>query len=82
MTIMGTCKIDHSHEDVIQKLHDQSSFLGTELVEKCRQFLSTDVSQENLNELFHSLKKYDLSTDEEQQSRNKKIEALISKSLF
>jgi len=81
MTIMDTCKIDHSHEDVKQKLQDQSSFLGTELVEKCTQFLSTDVSQTYLNELFHLLKKYDLSTDEEKQNRNEKIEKLLSKSL-
>lgn len=79
---MSTCKIDHSHEDVKQKLHDQSSFLSTRLVEKCIQFLSTDVCQADLNELFHLLKKYDLSTDEEKQNRDEKIETLISKSLL
>lgn len=75
---MSICKIDHSAEDVKQKLQDQSTFLNTQLVEKCSLFLSTDVSQADLNELFHLLKKYDLSTDEEKNTRNKKIEALIS----
>lgn len=76
---MSTCKINHSYEDVSQKLHDQTSFLNAQLVWKCTQFLSTDVSQVDLNELFHLLKKYDLSTEEEKSIRNKKIIELISK---
>ncbi|WP_226527434.1 group-specific protein [Metabacillus niabensis] len=75
---MSNCKIDHSSEDVKKKLQDQSPFLNTQLVEKCLLFLSTDTSQTELNELFHLLKKYDLSTDEEKNVRNRKIEALIS----
>ncbi|WP_078431183.1 group-specific protein [Metabacillus halosaccharovorans] len=75
---MSNCKIDHSSEDVKKKLQEQSPFLNTKLVEKCLLFLSTDTSQTELNELFHLLKKYDLSTDEEKNVRNRKIEALIS----
>ncbi|WP_175639495.1 group-specific protein [Metabacillus schmidteae] len=76
---MSTCKIDHSTEDVKQKLQEQSTYLNSQLVEKCSRFLSTDISQADLNELFHLLKKYDLSTDEEKNTRNQKIEALLSK---
>ncbi|MCM3442315.1 hypothetical protein AB3Z07_15335 [Metabacillus halosaccharovorans] len=75
---MSNCKIDHSSEDVKKKLQEQSPFLNTILVEKCLLFLSTDTSQTELNELFHLLKKYDLSTDEEKNVRNRKIEALVS----
>lgn len=75
---MSNCNIDHSSEDVKKKLQEQSPFLHTKLVEKCLLFLSTATSQIELNELFHLLKKYDLSTDEEKNVRNRKIEALIS----
>jgi len=61
---MSNCKIDHSSEDVKKKLQDQTPFLTTQLVEQCSLFLSTDISQTELNELFHLLKKYDLLTDE------------------
>ncbi|WP_153125613.1 group-specific protein [Peribacillus tepidiphilus] len=76
---MSTCKVDHSIEDVKQKLSDQKLFLPESLWEKCSQFLTQSVSQTDLNELFHLLKKYDLAPDEEKELRNQKMYALLEK---
>ncbi|WP_411831012.1 hypothetical protein [Peribacillus castrilensis] len=40
-------------------------------------YLEKGNSQETLNELFHLLKKYDLSTQEEQESRNDKLKRIM-----
>jgi hypothetical protein len=74
---MGVCNIDHSHESVVKKLKNQEAFLPAELNEKIHQFLDEDLSQETLNEVFHLLKKYDLSSKEEREDRNKKFAAII-----
>ena len=74
---MGICNIDHSHESVVKKLKNQEAFLPAELNEKIHQFLDEDLSQETLNEVFHLLKKYDLSSKEEREDRNKKFAAII-----
>ncbi len=70
---MGTCNIDHSHEDVVKKLESQESFLPDELAAKLAQFLKGENKQETLNELFHLLKKYDLASASEREERNKKL---------
>lgn len=70
------CNIDHSIEDVQKKLEAQVAFLPEDSVLKSRSFLEKGPTQEQLNELFHLLKKYDLSDEEEQRERNRKITAL------
>lgn len=75
---MGSCNIDHSHEDVIQKLKNQQDFLPEHVAEKLHLFLANDRSQPILNELFHLLKKYDLVSNEEREERNQKFLQLIN----
>ncbi|HLR67934.1 hypothetical protein [Virgibacillus alimentarius] len=75
---MGVCNIDHSLEDVQKKLKGQESFLPDDLARKVHQFLENEQSQENLNELFHLLKKYDLASKLEREERDKKLAVLIS----
>ena len=74
---MSQCTIDHSLEDVIQKLENQKAFLPEALYSKCRQFLSETVGQARLNEVFHLLKKYDLASTEEKETRNAKLEDIV-----
>jgi hypothetical protein len=76
--IMGNCNIDHSQEDVIQKVESQQDFLPKLLSKDLYSFLESNRSQQTLNELFHLLKKYDLASKEEQEERNKKLTQLIS----
>ncbi|MFD1737083.1 hypothetical protein ACFSCX_11020 [Bacillus salitolerans] len=79
---MSPCNIDHSLEDVQNKLVEQLPFLPETLAQRCKLFLTTQINQHQLNELFHLLKKYDLSTDEEQIVRNRKIEELVEQLLY
>ncbi|MDQ0255677.1 hypothetical protein J2S74_003059 [Evansella vedderi] len=74
---MGECKLDHSLEDVRKKLQEQASFLSKELYEGFTNFLDKDLSQQELNEAFHLLKKYDLSSKEEQEVRNEKMKEMF-----
>jgi hypothetical protein len=78
---MNSCNLDHSRQDVMKKLSGQKPFLPVDLVEQCNNFLSTSVNQEQLNELFHLLKKYDLSSDEEREIRHQKMKLLFGKKL-
>lgn len=75
---MGQCSIDHSHEDVLQKLESQQEFLPESISEDVHRFLYGERSQQTLNELFHLLKKYDLASKEEQEERNLKLKQLTS----
>ncbi|MFD1037768.1 hypothetical protein ACFQ3N_05000 [Virgibacillus byunsanensis] len=75
---MGTCNIDHSHEDVVKKLESQEKFLPVNLTKQLETFLREEHSQKTLNELFHLFKKYDLASKTEQEDRNKQLENLIS----
>ncbi|HEY9577918.1 MAG TPA: hypothetical protein VIR64_09615 [Pseudobacillus sp.] len=75
---MGQCNIDHSPEDVIQKLESQKEFISSSLYEDLQRFLKNEHAQHTLNELFHLLKKYDLASQEEQQTRNEKLKQLIN----
>jgi hypothetical protein len=76
---MSTCNIDHSIEDVKNKFESQREFLPANLLDSFRLFFSTENSQDILNEVFHLLKKYDLSSEEEQQVRNEKLLAIFKK---
>jgi len=74
---MSNCKIDHTVEDVNNKLNEQENFLPTELFEGSRQFLKGKPEQEKLNSLFHLLKKYDLASNEVKAERNGNLKLLI-----
>ena len=76
---MDTCKLDHTLEDVKNKLFDQKLFLPGDLFVKSSQMLEQVQNQHTLNELFHLLKKYDLATDVEKDDRNDKLRKLTSK---
>lgn len=75
---MSSCKLDHPLDDVLRKLEAQKPFLPEELYRQGAAFLATEPSQPELNELFHLLKKYDLSSADEQQQRNEKLKQLVS----
>ncbi|MCK2004835.1 group-specific protein [[Brevibacterium] frigoritolerans] len=74
---MGVCNLNHSQQDVRLKFESQKAFLPTQLTQTLDQYLEKGNSQETLNELFHLLKKYDLSTQEEQESRNDKLKRIM-----
>jgi hypothetical protein len=70
---MSSCNIDHSVGDVQKKYEAQKEFLPVELQELFQPFFTKPHSQETLNEVFHLLKKYDLSNEAERLSRNEKL---------
>ncbi|WP_375090968.1 hypothetical protein ACDZ29_12805 [Peribacillus sp. RS7] len=74
---MGTCNLNHSQQDIRLKFESQKAFLPTVLSHTLDRYLEKANSQETLNELFHLLKKYDLSTSEEQESRNEKLKEIM-----
>ncbi|MCT2535172.1 group-specific protein [Aquibacillus koreensis] len=75
---MGECNIDHSKTDTLKKLESQKEFLPLTLYNELTQYLEEAPIQDNLNELFHFLKKYDLSSTDEQSDRNEKMRNLIN----
>lgn len=74
---MGKCTIDHTFEDVQQKLSEQSAYLPRELVIRIGDALTTDSDQAFLNNVFHLLKKYDLADEKEREERNEKLDMLV-----
>ncbi|MEW9907483.1 hypothetical protein AB3H34_02010 [Bacillus pacificus] len=70
------CNIDHSIEDVRNKLESQKSFLSEEIFKGLKNFLQGNHSQEMLNDVFHLLKKYDLVSEEERE-RNTQLLLII-----
>ncbi len=74
---MGECKLDHSLDDVINKLEQQKPFLNEECTAKLSQLLQRNPDQTTLNEIFHLLKKYDLADDAERERRNGKLDQLL-----
>ncbi len=74
---MGKCTIDHTLEDVKQKLAEQSAFMPRELVMEVGDSLSEAANQSYLNEVFHLLKKYDLADVNERETRNEKLSDLV-----
>lgn len=75
--MMSQCNLDHSTEDVKKKYESQSEFLPTEVIELFDLFFTKTHKQETLNEVFHLLKKYDLSSEEEKLARNEKLLLVI-----
>lgn len=75
---MSNCQLDHSHEDVKKKFESQQAFLPEEMIPLFEQFFSKEHTQTILNEMFHLLKKYDLSPKEEQESRNNQMLLLLN----
>ncbi|TVP84017.1 MAG: group-specific protein [Alkalicoccus sp.] len=71
------CNIDHSTEDVRKKLASQKEYLPKDVYNKAETFLQKEQPQPQLNELFHLLKKYDLSSEEEQKERLGKMRELL-----
>lgn len=67
---MGTCNIDHTHEDVRKKYESQAAFLPAEINSLFERYFEKEHTQLELNEVFHLLKKYDLSPDEVRGIRN------------
>lgn len=74
---MSKCTIDHTLEDVKQKLAEQSAFMPRELVMEVGDSLSENSDQTYLNEVFHLLKKYDLADESEREKRNGKLSELV-----
>ncbi|MFC7061453.1 group-specific protein [Halobacillus seohaensis] len=74
---MSSCNLDHPNEDVRKKLEDQKNYLPEDLYEHSILFLNQSPTQSDLNELFHLLKKYDLSSEKEKNERNKSIKSLV-----
>lgn len=75
---MGECRLNHSVEDVQNKLAEQAPFLPGDRATQLSALLETDLSQEQLNELFHLLKKYDLASAEERLSRDEKMASFLA----
>lgn len=74
---MCKCTVDHSLEDVRNKLEEQSAFLPQEVYEQFQLFLDKQQNQTVLNEVFHLLKKYDLATEEVREQRNVNLRKFI-----
>ena len=74
---MSNCQLDHSHEDVQKKYESQKEFLPEDMIPLLQQYFSKEHTQKNLNEMFHLLKKYDLSSDEEKENRNTQLRLLL-----
>lgn len=70
---MSECKLDHPHEDVINKYEAQAPFLPENINHLFTVFFQKEHSQELYNEVFHLLKKYDLASEEEKEERNKRL---------
>lgn len=71
--------MDHSNQDVTNKLKSQRDFMPESLFEKVTIYLQDTPGQDELNALFHLLKKYDLVSSEEQEDRNHSLIHLLSK---
>ncbi len=77
---MSECNLDHSAEDVERKFEQQKEFLPAELIPFFENFFQKEHTQQILNEVFHLLKKYDLSSDEEKAERVNRL-GLVLKNL-
>ncbi|MDG5472545.1 hypothetical protein P6709_12385 [Jeotgalibacillus sp. ET6] len=73
-----SCTIDHSKQDVINKLESQKTHLPQSIYSGSEKLLNSNPNQKTLNELFHLLKKYDLADKEEQLKRNQAFEAMFA----
>jgi len=76
---MSKCKLDHTHEDVRQKYQSQFEYLPKEMHLLFETFFAEEHPQQELNELFHLLKKYDLISNDEKAERNKQMMIMLNK---
>ncbi|PFP70664.1 group-specific protein [Bacillus thuringiensis] len=67
------CNIDHSIEDVMNKLESQKNSLPEGIFKELKSFLQGNHSKKLLNDIFHLLKKYDLVSEEERETRNAQL---------
>lgn len=74
---MSNCNLDHTHENVQKKYESQIPVLPQEMVPLFELFFTKEHTQKVLNEMFHLLKKYDLSPDEEKEERNNQMMLLL-----
>jgi len=74
---MSECKLDHSLEDVKDKYEQQKEFLPAELIPFFEAFFQKDHTQQILNDVFHLLKKYDLSSDDEKTNRANRLSLVL-----
>jgi hypothetical protein len=70
METQNSCKLNHSAADVEAKLKDMFSLLPQDIAEWLTNYVNEERSQEELNSIFHLLKKYDLADISEQERRN------------
>lgn len=70
---MGSCQLDHSLSDVRKKLAEQTEFLPNRLTTGLEEYLTEEVGQETLNDIFHLLKKYDLASVDEREKRDTQL---------
>ena len=75
---MSNCQLDHNREDVMKKFESQKEFLPGEIVPLFELFFSKEHTQKILNEMFHLLKKYDLSSSEEKERRENQMLLLLN----
>jgi hypothetical protein len=74
---MGECRLNHSPEDVGNKLEEQAAFLPSDIFQGVQAALQKELTQDILNELFHLLKKYDLAEEAIRQERNGQFRGLL-----
>lgn len=74
---MGKCTIDHSKEDVIKKYEENSSLFCFKFNDYFLSYMDEDLTQEQLNDLFHLFKKIDLLSQEELKERKQSIKQQI-----
>ena len=70
---MSECKLNHSHEDVKSKYESQEKYLPEDLRPSFEAFFAKEHTQEILNDVFHLLKKYDLTSEQEKAERNNRL---------
>lgn len=71
---MSECKLNHTLEDVLSKLESQQPYVPESIFKSLSTYLQQrNVSQDDLNEIFHLLKKYDLAAEVEQADRDHKL---------
>jgi hypothetical protein len=76
---MSECKLNHTHEDVQNKYESQAEFLPADMKPLFTTFFEKEQTQEQLNEVFHLLKKYDLASEEVKNERNAQLNLVLTK---
>ncbi|WP_313802409.1 hypothetical protein [Cytobacillus sp.] len=74
---MSECKLDHSHEDVKAKYEQQKEFLPNDTIHLFEGFFQKEHTQDILNEVFHLLKKFDLSSNDEKEERVNRLYLIL-----